>query len=192
MNEKTKTEHPRFRPSLTFYHPNAKGSGSAVKMELRPATDSSEGCLFLTIAKQLTVRNVVDDKVQYPKFDWDRRICVKLCFDDLCQILQVLRGGCEALNSGKGLCHKSGSSLTFIKLRHVLEPNEAFCFEVSRAPHRAEEPSGANSHQTGRFNFSQSEATGLCEVIASSMALICFGYPATASQCRKDSDEHAA
>jgi hypothetical protein len=192
MNEKNKAEKSRFRPTLAFYHPNAKGTGAAVKIELRPATDDAEGSMFISMAKQLTVRNVVDAKVKYATFDWENRICIKLGFDDLCQILQVLRGECEDLKSGKGICHKSSSSMTFIKFRHVLEMGSTYCLEVSRTGLTGHSDNAENSQQFCRFNFSQSESLGLCEVIASSMDIICFGYPVSAVAAKKGSDEHAA
>ena len=43
------------RPSLCFYHANPKGTGSAVKMNLHPAHDYTDGCIMLKIANQMTV-----------------------------------------------------------------------------------------------------------------------------------------
>ena len=44
-----------FRPKLTFFHPNPKGTGCAVSMEVHPAHDDVEGSIFLSAANQLTV-----------------------------------------------------------------------------------------------------------------------------------------
>ena len=39
----------------TIYHPNGKGTGSAVKMELHPAHGVVAGSMFVTLAPQKTI-----------------------------------------------------------------------------------------------------------------------------------------
>ena len=93
MNTTTnQTESRAYRPKLALYHPNARGTGSAVRLELLPATDDAEGCIMLTIAGQSAVGDRRAPTPTYARFDWENKIVVKLGFTDLCQMLQVFRG----------------------------------------------------------------------------------------------------
>ena len=56
MNKETTTatmqaKPGQYRPSLTFYHPNGKGTGGALEMELHPAHGSTGGCIMLTASE---------------------------------------------------------------------------------------------------------------------------------------------
>lgn len=168
----------RYRPALSFFHANAKGTGSAVRFELRPATEMSEGCVFVSLAKQLTLGDFSGRTRQYATFDWDNKICVKLSFDDLCQMLQVLHGECESMNGDKGLFHSSASATAIIRFRHDVERDGSYRFEVRKKVNEAVSTSAAvngGGANVCSILFSRSEALGLCEVIRSSMSAICFG-----------------
>ena len=39
-----------FRPRLSYYHPNARGTGCAVQFELHPAHESTSGSIFASFA----------------------------------------------------------------------------------------------------------------------------------------------
>ena len=82
---------PGFRPRLAIYHANAKGTGCAIKMELRPASGATDGGIFCTFAAQKTVGNRLGPNPTFPTFDWDGGITVKLAFDDLTKVQQVFR-----------------------------------------------------------------------------------------------------
>ena len=77
--EETKMHRPRF----VIYHANPKGTGCAVKMDLHPAHDFSDGCLMAKFAKQISVGGNVDGEDRFPRFDWENAIIVKLDFSDL-------------------------------------------------------------------------------------------------------------
>ncbi len=168
-----KTARGAFRPKLTFFHPNAKGTGCAVSMEVHPAHDDVDGSIFLSAANQLTVGDRTAEIPVFPRFDWENKMTVRLCFSDLCQIMQVFRGETESINEGKGLFHSTAEFSTRISLRHLVEPVAGYSLELSRTPVR---PGGCE--QRSRIFFTPAEAGGIADSIAGSMAVISFGIPA--------------
>lgn len=157
------------RPTLTMYHPNGKGTGSAIRLELHPAHDDTAGSIMATIATQLTTGNCMGSMPVYPRFDWDGAITVKLDFTDISKMLQVFRGEYESIEDGRGLFHKSTRGTTKITLRHIVEPIHGYMLEFYRKT--SEEDSNA------RIFLSPYEALGLATAIESSMGVICFGIP---------------
>lgn len=168
MNEK-----PAFtpRPRLAFYHPSVKGTGSAAAFELCPAAGRDEGGVFLTLANQLTVGNRSAPEPTFPTFDWDNRIVVFLGFADICKILQVLRGECEAVEDGKGLYHRSYQYNTKISFRHMVDPVQGYSLEIYRS-----EAKGTGEWRS-RMLFSAWEAAGLAETLSGAMVYVSFGIP---------------
>lgn len=164
-------ETPVYRPKLTFYHPNARGTGCAAQFELHPAQGDLDGSIWLCAANQMTVGDRRGPNPTYPRFDWENRLIVKLDFNDLCKILQVFRGECESIDDGRGLYHTSAKASTRIVLRHVLEPMSGYSLEIYRTARSGGEESSA------RIFFSPAEALGLCESIAGSMSVLVFGVP---------------
>ena len=175
MNTNTNTEQRplgKYRPNLSFYRANAKGSGAAVQMNLHPAHDDVDGCIMLTIANQLTVGNRMGPNPTFATFDWENAMTVKLDFNDLTQILQVLRGECESVNGDKGLYHRAPCGCTSIKFRHLVDPISGYSLEVYRSKRN---DGKEDSHACILFN--PAEALGICEAIAGSMYLVAFGIP---------------
>ena len=174
MNTETKEQKPvgRYRPSLCLYHANQKGSGSAVKMNLHPAHDNTDGCIMLSIANQRTIGDRHGPAPTFPTFDWEGAIHVKLDFGDLTQMLRVFRGECESINDGKGLYHRSAKGATSIRLSHLIEPVPGYMLEICRKL-----DGDAEDGTRARMLFSSAEALGLCEAVTGSMHLICFGLP---------------
>jgi len=162
----------RYRPNLSFYHANPKGTGSAVQMNLHPAHDYTDGCIMLKMANQMTVGDRRGPNPTYSRFDWENAVCVKLDFSDLTQILQVLRGECESINEGKGLYHVSPRGATSIRLSHLVEPVSGYMLEISRRP-----VGGGDAECRARMLLNPAEALGLCETIAGSLYLVSFGIP---------------
>ena len=156
-------------PTLTMYHPNGKGTGSAIRLELHPAHDDTAGSIMATIATQLTIGDRLGAVPVYPRFDWEGAITVKLDFTDISKMLQVFRGECESIEDGRGLFHKSTRGTTKITLRHIVEPINGYMLEFYRKT--SEEDSNA------RIFLSPYEALGLATAIESSMGVICFGIP---------------
>ena len=157
-------------PALTMYHPNGRGTGSAIRMELHPAHDDTAGSIMATIATQLTTGNCMGSMPVYPRFDWHGAITVKLDFTDISKMLQVFRGECESIEDGRGLVHKSTRGTTKIILRHIVEPINGYMLEVYRKTSDSED-------SNARIFLSPYEALGLATAIESSMGVICFGIP---------------
>ncbi|MCR5413576.1 MAG: hypothetical protein K6F50_02460 [Kiritimatiellae bacterium] len=170
-NAATKDEQAWFRPKFALYKPNGKGTGCALKLELHPAHGSVEGSIWAMFASQLTIGDRRAPNPTYPRFDWDNVICVKLGFQDLTRILQVFRGECEAIEDGKGLFHRSPRGTTKIGLRHHVEPNPGYSFEVHRSVGLQAEDSHAH------IFIAPNEALGLCSAIENALGVICFGIP---------------
>ena len=162
---------PGFRPRLAIYHANAKGTGCAIKMELRPASGATDGGIFCTFAAQKTIGNRLGANPTFPTFDWDGAITVKLAFDDLTKIQQVFRGECESINGDHGLWHRTAMGNTKIVLRHIVDPVPGYTFEVLFAP------ADGGEERRWLFLLQPSEALGISEVISGSMYLVAFGVP---------------
>ena len=159
-----------YRPSLVFYRANAKGTGSAMKMELHPAHGDTAGGIMMSLASQKTVGDRRGPNPIYPTFDWENPITVKLDFIDLSKMLQVFRGECESIEDGRGLVHRSPSGLTYIKLAHLIEPIPGYRLEV-------EFFAGAGIVEKRSIMLAPYEALGLVAAIESSFGVICFGIP---------------
>lgn len=160
----------QYRPSLSFYHPNAKGTGCALRLELHPAHDRTDGSIMLSAANQMSIGDRNGPKPTYARFDWEHKVSIKLDFSDLSKMLQVFRGETESLEEGHGLIHVSPTGKTKIMLRHLVEPVSGYSFELYRTARSGEE---SNIH----FNFRSNEALGLCESISGAMSVIAFGIP---------------
>lgn len=163
-----KSQLRRSRPVNSYYHASPKGNGTAIRFELHPAHDYTEGSLFMELAAQKSVGNPMAGT--YATFDWDNKICVKLDKTDLSQILQVFRGMQESILDGKGLFHRTPVSNTIIKFSHQIDPHPGYLLSVSKRTNSG----GENS---GYFFFSPSEAFELALAIESSMMFIAFGIP---------------
>ena len=161
----------RYRPNLTFYHPNAKGTGCALEMNLHPAHDDVDGSIMMKVANQMSVGNPRGTNPTYARFDWENAICVKLDFNDLCKMLQVFRGECETIDDGRGLYHRSAKAATRIVLRHLVEPISGYSLELYRTQ------AGGAGEVNAHLVINSAEALGLREAIAGSMSVVCFGIP---------------
>ena len=170
-NADTPAKVGQYRPSLAFYHANARGTGCAMKLSLHPAHDDTDGCIMMTMANQLTIGDRMAPNPVFPKFDWDGRLTVKLDFSDLTRIVQVLRGECESIEDGKGLYHRTARFSTSIVLRHIIEPESCYSFELYRKSRDGKDESSA------RIVLSDAEALGLGLAIENSFGVISFGIP---------------
>ena len=56
------------RPAWTMYHPNGKGTGSALRLELHPAHGQTNGSIFATLVPQ---KAFIGDGTTYAEFDTD-------------------------------------------------------------------------------------------------------------------------
>lgn len=159
-----------YRPKLSYYHANAKGTGSAIQLELHPAHDDTAGSLFVSIAHQMTAGSREQGKVIMPSFDWKNKAVLKLDAGDISQILQVMRGMQESIADGKGLFHRSMNATTVIKFAHRIEPRPCYAFDIWKKPH-----DGEDRHYY--FTFDPSEAFFLTLAIEQCAGVIAFGIP---------------
>ena len=158
-------------PCLRFYHPNGKGTGCAMVMKLRPADATGGGYIVASFANQMTVGNPHGDNPTYPTFDLENKVDVVLDFNDLCAILQVLRGETESIREGRGIFHKNKECCQSIKFSHIVEPVCGYMFEV------VETPANGGDEKRAHMLLSPAESLGICEAISGSMYLIAFGSP---------------
>ena len=159
----------RFRPTLAFYHPNAQGTGAALKLEMHPAHDNTDGSIWATMAPQTSIANRRGPTPVFAHFGWESSITVKLDFTDLTKMLMVFRGEAESIEDGKGLLHVTPKGSTKIILRHAIEPVNGYSLEFYRT-------SGGCDSSVRIFLFAN-EALGLTKAIESSFGVICFGIP---------------
>ena len=158
-------------PCLRLYHPNGKGTGCAMVMKLRPADATQDGFIVVSFANQMTVGNPTGDNPTFPTFDWENGVDVVLDFNDLCAILQVLRGETESVREGRGIFHKYKECCQKIKFSHIVEPLCGYLFDV------LETSANGSDEKRMRIILSPAESLGICESIAGSMYLIAFGVP---------------
>ena len=162
------------RPSLALYHANGKGTGSAMKLELYPLRvgNLDSGAILATFAPQVTLGDRRTTPPVYPTFDWDNAIKIRLDFDDLAKVLQVLRGETESIDEGKGLFHRYADKCQVIKFRHMIEPVCGYSLEVSETSTDAD---AQTSDRKAYIFLSSAEALGLSLAIEHSFASIAFG-----------------
>ena len=153
------------RPAITICHANARGTGTALRLELHPARTDSDGSILATIAPQNEIKPVAS-------FYWNNSISVRLCLMDLAKILQVLRGNYESIDDGKGLYHRTINGFTVVRLYHRIEPIGGYVLDVSHK---------SNDGETVRLIFSMTydEAFALAEAIDHAMLYVAFGVPFT-------------
>lgn len=170
MNDNTGSQK-NYRPNFRLYHPNSKGAGGALEMELHPAKNRKDGFIMMGIARQKTVGSRSGDNPTFSTFDWEHKLCVKLGFNDLCKMLQVMRGECETIEDGKGLIHRTKTGATRINFRHVCEPVHGYSLDVSR------KGNGDSEVQSAHIFITISEALGMGLALEQCMVYICFGVP---------------
>lgn len=163
-----------YRPSLSLYHANGKGTGSVARFEVVPASGRRDGSVYLTLAQQKTIASGSSDQGnrQHATFDWDNRVTTKLNFSDLCLMLPVFKGQATNINEGKGLYHNSRNMTTIINLSHQADPYPGFALDVSRRS-----KSGSDSQVRVRILFNAAEAYGLSVVLEQALGLLAFGIP---------------
>ena len=109
---------------VAFYHPTAKGDGSALRLEPRVNRTESDrhNCFYLDMAPQKTVASREAEQRSPATFDWERKLTVKLGFSDICELLAVLEGRQEKAGGARnGLYHESEKAVTVISFTRNAE-----------------------------------------------------------------------
>lgn len=115
--EKKKTVNRAVVPSVTIYHPNSRGKGSALAVRMIPAALGAVGYVQLEMARQRTV----GDEKTFPTFNWGERIAVKLSPVETGEVLMCLRGITESLRDGAGFMHKGEGTSSKMTLAHMVD-----------------------------------------------------------------------
>ena len=171
MNTELSTR-PAFRPSLALFHANTKGTGSALRVSLRPASSEKDGAIFLSIAPQLTIGDRSHPVPILPSFDFESPLCFRLDFVEVSQLLQVLLGEVESVEEGKGLYHVrrvNGKATTKrFTFRHLIEPYSCYELNIFESGDGVEDRSAV-------FSLKPAESLGLAECLTAVLPVIAFG-----------------
>lgn len=142
---------------ITLYHPNRNGNGAAVQLELRLNREGEKGydCFFLEMARQQSASSTKDGHRTPAKFDWAKKVTVKLDFRDVCEMLTVLEGRRDQAGEGqRGIYHETGNTNTIIALKKGTETN-GYLLALSKKTKDGEEVF------RGHVQLSEAEAIGL-------------------------------
>ena len=166
-------------PRLAFYHANQNGTGSALTVEMSPATGTREGLVYMTIAPQDPApANVVTTATgkRCAALKWRNRICMKLTFTEAAEVAMALGGVTKELrHAGKtGFYHALRDTVTTMDMRQS-EDRPGVFLAVSRTV------KGEDGKQNCCFAFSPAEAYGLRLALEQSMSLLAFGMTNSAS-----------
>ena len=130
---------------LKIYHPNAKGTGSCLKISETPTDTMLQ--VFLQGAS----------KGGLPSFSWESVVSFVADWRNLAEILMVFRGECESLGDGRGLSYAHDAGWSKLMLRHVIEPVRCYVLEIYEKRGDVE--------SRGLFNLLPAEALGLSLII---------------------------
>lgn len=152
----------------TIYHPNAKGTGSALSLSphIANAMDREEGHIILGIALQTSTGNEVDGKPTFPRFAWDKQITVRLDPVDVMEIIRVIKGEQETINDGKGLWSRRDKCA--VEVRHLIAPVPHFALTFTTT-----EQNGGKT--TCGINLTPPEAETICLALTYAMGPMVFG-----------------
>ena len=152
--------------AMMMYHPNARGTGSAMKLELAPADGNIDGSISVTLAPQVSVGSSVTN----PGFDWTKSVSVNLNIFELARFIQVLRGMEESIEDGKGLFQRTTTENMVVKFEHRIEPIPGYLLDVSAKPYDGDVKRVC-------FHLRQEEALALLILIEQSLSVLAFGVP---------------
>ena len=153
---------------FSIYHPNGKGTGSAIDLKLIPANGISDGSVVLTLAPQRDVASREGVVRIFPTFEWADAIGLRLTAMDIGHVLSVLRGCEESIADGLGLIHVTKEWRAKMTLEHVVEPVPAYRLTAFCKKNDGTE-------QKVGISLSHAEACVLESALSASMGRICFG-----------------
>lgn len=141
---------------LELRHPNAKGTGSALRIAYVRELGAKSRTLTVAIAPQ----NCGGGE----PFVWESGVSYALDFTDAAHMLQVFRGECESIHEGKGLFQPTEDATNVFQLNHDISATFGYAVEISnhfKVPHDI---------CRGRFVLTPAESLGLCEAISGMMS----------------------
>lgn len=155
---------------VNLYHPNGRGTGSALRLEPRLNRDGNDryNCFFLEMAAQKSMASRKDQGVTPATFDWSNKITVKLNFLDLAEILTVLEGRADKVGGERnGLYHATRSGNTLISL---VRNTDQRIYHLSLSHKKSGD---AQPRKVG-ITLSETEATGLRCLIQTGLFYVTF------------------
>ena len=159
-------------------HPSPSGKGSAVRFEMHPAHGRTSGYIMLEIARQKSVASVQGEVPVFATFDWENKICCKLCLGDLAQMIMVFRGMQESIQDGKGLFKRTDAHKTVVQFHHQIEPRPCYCLNVAQ-----NDEEGNGDIQRASFLFRPEEAVWFSLALEGAMSALVFGEPNADDVC---------
>ena len=170
-------------PHLEFYHPNAKGTGSALRVSIAPAEGDRDGAVFFTLATQSSVFVPAQNgaPAKFASFDWGNKLTVKFTFSEVTEIILLLAGSLPAVGQnakGDGFFHSSSSASTIVGFRRGEDPaRPGFLLDVTRTP-----KTNRDERKRVGLILGTIEAVGLRIALEQSMSLLAFGIPRARKQ----------
>lgn len=167
MSEKKETTDTKtIIPSFSIYHPNPKGTGTAMAVRMSPARLNVAGYLQIELAKQQTVGDA--DRKVFPTFNWKERIIVRINPIEAAEIVRCMRGMTESIRDGLGFAHKTDGRSSKITFVHIVEPKPCYQLKVI-----SETIAGVDK-EIAAYIY-PAEAAALEMAIEASMGKLCFG-----------------
>ena len=155
----------------TIYHPNGKGTGAALQLDMRlnHGDETRYDCFFLNMARQKTVAQRGDGDRTHATFDWENKVTVKLDFTDICELLTVLEGIKQRPGDGRGLYHSTGGTNTLIDLCKS-EEKSGHSLSISKKDSQGE------SVFRAQILLTQAESLGLKHIFQTSLFFLTFHH----------------
>ena len=166
MSTKGKGKSP-MRPRLMFAHSNEEGTGSAIQVELHPATLERPGSLMIEFADQTDAGYVDSDGYHNGGFNWSGSLKFRLKLALVGQLARVLRGEAEAIGNGDDDCvdiRRKNDTVEF-SCKHTLDTAEGGIELWARV----------SNEDTYTFRLRREEILILDDAIRSSMGLLAWG-----------------
>lgn len=155
----------------TIYHPNGKGTGAALQLDMRlnNGDEKRYDCFFLNMARQKTVAKRSEGDRAPATFDWENKVAVKLDFADICELLTVFKGRKQRPGDGRGLYHSTGSTNTLIDLCKS-EEKSGYSLSISKKNSEGE------SAFRAQMLLTQAESLGLEHILQTSLFFLTFHH----------------
>lgn len=153
-------------PKVNIYHANAKGTGSALTVEVSPALEYIEGKVCISFAAQMPY----EGEMVFPRFDYGNRITISLNALEVEKLLEVFEGQTESIEDGKGFFIVAPASRTSFKCSHVVEPVPGYALAVERTTAGEE-----TETRSATFFLTASEGGMLYHGLRSVMGRLLFG-----------------
>lgn len=151
----------------TIYHPNPKGTGMALALELcLAATPEVPGKLKLEFARQVNPEGSI-----FPRFDWANRRIIVLTPEEVEKVLEVFAGYKESLEDGKGIFVRTPTKSAALRMVHIVEPVPAYAFRLIVR----EGDGDAATEDVRDFNLTPTEAMMLYHALTAAMGKLVFG-----------------